>query len=73
KKLNEAENTNTFQVPIVDVNLTVKGQVATAKLKLTDASKRLNSLEAILYDSKNNIVKKEKLNSTKANQNFTFN
>ncbi|MBA5771217.1 hypothetical protein H3285_32765, partial [Escherichia coli] len=35
--------------------------------------KRLNSLEAILYDSKNNIVKKEKLNSTKANQNFTFN
>ncbi|HEM1613849.1 TPA: ATP phosphoribosyltransferase regulatory subunit, partial [Listeria monocytogenes] len=73
KKLNEAENTNTFQVPIVDVNLTVKGQVATAKLKLTDSSKRLNSLEAILYDSKNNIVKKEKLNSTKANQNFTFN
>ncbi|HAA6373906.1 TPA_asm: ATP phosphoribosyltransferase regulatory subunit [Listeria monocytogenes] len=73
KKLNEAENTNTFQVPIVDVNLTVKGQVAAAKLKLTDSSKRLNSLEAILYDSKNNVVKKEKLNSTKANQNFTFN
>lgn len=66
KKLNEAENTNTFQVPIVDVNLTVKGQVATAKLKLTDASKRLNSLEAILYDSKNNIVKKRKIELNKS-------
>ncbi|EFR95331.1 putative secreted protein, partial [Listeria innocua FSL J1-023] len=73
KRLNEAESINTFQVPIVDVDLTVKGQEASAKLKLTDSSKRLQSLEAVLYDSKNNVVKKEKLDSIQANQSFNFN
>ncbi|MBK3913579.1 hypothetical protein [Listeria ivanovii] len=73
KKLNETDGMNSFQVPIVDVSLSVKGQTATAELKLTDSSKRLESLEALLYDSNNNVVKKEKLSSTKTNQNFTFN
>ncbi|ARM71736.1 hypothetical protein LMxysn_0101 [Listeria monocytogenes] len=72
KKLNETENIKTFQVPIVDVNLTVKGQTASAKVTVTDSSKRLESLEAILYDSNNNVVKKETLQSGKENQNFTF-
>lgn len=34
---------NSFQVPIVDVDLSVKGQTASAKLTLTDTSKRLES------------------------------
>lgn len=37
------------------------------KLKLIDLFKRLNFLEVIFYDSKNNIVKKEKLNLIKVN------
>lgn len=73
KKLNETDGMNSFQVPIVDVNLAVKGQTASAELKLTDTSNRLKSLEAILYDSNNNVVKKVPLDSKKINQNFTFN
>ncbi|HBZ6321195.1 TPA: ATP phosphoribosyltransferase regulatory subunit [Listeria monocytogenes] len=72
KKLNDAESLSTFQVPIVDVELTVKGQKASAKLQLTDSSKRLESLEAILYDSENKVVKKVALNSSKVDQNFAF-
>lgn len=72
KKLNEAESMNSFQVPIVDVDLSVKGQTASAKLTLTDTSKRLQSLEAVLYDSNNNIVKKVALQSKGENQNFEF-
>ncbi|ECQ6354558.1 ATP phosphoribosyltransferase regulatory subunit [Listeria innocua] len=72
KKLNDAEGLKTFQVPIVDVELTVKGQKASAKLKLTDSSERLQSLEAILYDSDNKVVKKVALNSSKVNQTFDF-
>lgn len=72
KKINETESNNTFQVPIVDVDLTVKGQTASADLTLTDSSKRLKSLEAVLYDSNNKVVKKEKLESNKAKQNFVF-
>ncbi|HCJ4459920.1 TPA: ATP phosphoribosyltransferase regulatory subunit [Listeria innocua] len=73
KKLNEAEGLKTFQVPIVDVELAVEGQKASAKLKLTDSSERLQSLEAILYDSENKVVKKVALSSSKANQTFDFN
>ncbi|MBC1978342.1 ATP phosphoribosyltransferase regulatory subunit [Listeria marthii] len=72
KRLNDAESLSAFQVPIVDVELTVKGQRASAKLQLTDSSKRLQSLEAILYDSENKVVKKVALNSSKADQDFAF-
>lgn len=72
KKLNDAESLTAFQVPIVDVELTVKGQKASAKLQLTDSSKRLQSLEAILYDSENKVVKKVALDSAKVDQNFAF-
>ncbi|MBC2012280.1 ATP phosphoribosyltransferase regulatory subunit [Listeria marthii] len=72
KRLNDAESLSAFQVPIVDVELTVKGQKASAKLQLTDSSKRLQSLEAILYDSENKVVKKVALNSSKADQDFAF-
>ncbi|WP_239256722.1 ATP phosphoribosyltransferase regulatory subunit [Listeria ilorinensis] len=72
KKLNETESINTFQVPIVDVHLAVEGQTASAKVMVTDPSERLESLEAILYDSQNNVVKKEKLQPNKENQTFTF-
>lgn len=72
KKLNDAESLTAFQVPIVDVELTVKGQKASAKLQLTDSSKRLQSLEAILYDSENKVVKKVALDSAKVDQNYAF-
>ncbi|WP_207579052.1 ATP phosphoribosyltransferase regulatory subunit [Listeria marthii] len=72
KRLNDAESLSAFQVPIVDVELTVKGQKASAKLQLTDSSKRLQSLEAILYDSENKVVKKVALDSAKVDQNFAF-
>ncbi|MBC2184027.1 ATP phosphoribosyltransferase regulatory subunit [Listeria sp. FSL L7-0233] len=72
KKLNDAESLTAFQVPIVDVELSVKGQKASAKLQLTDSSKRLQSLEAILYDSENKVVKKVALDSAKVDQNFAF-
>ncbi|MBF2519344.1 ATP phosphoribosyltransferase regulatory subunit [Listeria marthii] len=72
KRLNDAESLSAFQVPIVDVELTVKGQRASAKLQLTDSSKRLQSLEAILYDSENKVVKKVALDSAKVDQNFAF-
>ncbi|MDT0004168.1 ATP phosphoribosyltransferase regulatory subunit [Listeria cossartiae subsp. cayugensis] len=72
KKLNDAESLTAFQVPIVDVELTVKGQKASAKLQLTDSSKRLQSLEAILFDSENKVVKKVALDSAKIDQNFAF-
>lgn len=69
-KINKAENVDSFQVPIVDVDLKVKGQQVDAKVGITDKAKRLKSLEALVYDDKNKIVKRIALDPKAKKQNF---
>lgn len=71
-KINKTENIDTFQVPIVGVELNVKGQQVDAEVSVTDKAKRLKTLEALLYDDKNKIVKRITLDPKTKKQKFNI-